>query len=431
MITLAILAGGKGTRLSSIQSNLQKCLTLIDGKPIIHHQLQLARRHGIEKFIILTSHYSDQIINFINNSEFRNQTIIINEEQPLGTSGSFRNIEELWKDTILVLYGDVLCNFNIERFVKYHNKKNGLGTLLVHPNDHPFDSDLIELDENQLITSIHKKPHLKEIYRMNLSNACAYLLEPELIRYIPSGPSDWVHDVFPRVLINSAHLYGYRSSEYLKDMGTPERLEQVRNDFESGKVMQATYEKSRGAIFIDRDGTINKEVDRCHREEDFELLPGVASAIKKINKSEYIAVIITNQPVIACGFCSFDSLRKIHCKMDSLLSNEKAYIDALYFCPHHPDKGYPGENVKYKIECKCRKPQIGLFEQAIYEHNIDVSKSVFIGDSTRDIEAGKRLGVQTILVKTGYAGKDNKFEVQPDYEANNLKEAVDLFLMEI
>jgi mannose-1-phosphate guanylyltransferase / phosphomannomutase len=431
MTTLVILAGGKGTRLKSIQPNLHKCLTLIDGKPLIEHQLQLARRHGIEKFILLTGYYSDQIINYINNSQFKEQAIVVNEEQPMGTSGAFRSLEEFWKESILVFYGDVLCNFDIGRFLKFHNEKNSAGTLLVHPNDHPFDSDLIEINEDHLITSIHKKPHSKERNKMNLSNACAYLLKPELMQFIPKGASDWVHDVFPEVLNKGIPLYGYSSTEYLKDMGTPERLEQVRKDFASGKVKRGTYERSRGAIFIDRDGTINKEVDRCYREEDFELLPGVASAIKKINDSEYTAVIITNQPVIACGFCSIEELRKIHCKMDTLLSEEKAYIDALYFCPHHPDKGFPGEMLEYKIECNCRKPKIGLFEQAVEDHNIDLNNSVFIGDTSRDIETGNRAGVKTILVKTGYAGEDGKYQVEPDFIAADLTEAVEIFFKEM
>ena len=428
MTILTILAGGKGTRLQSVQPELPKCLSRIDNRPLLAHQLDLAKRYKIEKIILLTGYLSEQVEDYVNGSPFKENTIILREKKPLGTAGAFRNLGKYWKETILVLYGDVVCNFDINRFFAFHRKKKAAATLLVHPNDHPFDSDLIELNENQRITEIHKKPHPEGTDRTNLSNACAYLVEPELLSVIPDGPSDWAQDVFPSALSSGMPLYGYNSSEYFKDMGTPERLEQVRKDFVKGKVTRGSYEKTRAAIFLDRDGTINKEVDRCHNKEDFELLPGVAEAIRNINCSEYIAVVITNQPVIACGFCSVEELSKIHRKMDTLLSLEKAYVDALYFCPHHPDKGFPGEIPEYKIKCECRKPNIGLIERAVHEHNIDLSRSVFIGDTTRDIEAGHRAGMKAILVKTGYAGLDKKYNSKPDYIAGDLKEAVEYVL---
>ena len=126
-------------------------------------------------------------------------------------------------------------------------------------------------------------------------------------------------------------------------------------------------------MFLDRDGTINIEKGFLTDAEDFELIEGAAKAIRTINQSEYLAVVCTNQPVIARGECTFNKLREIHDKMETLLGQEGAYLDAIYYCPHHPDKGFEGERPEYKIDCDCRKPNDGLLRKAAADFNIDLS----------------------------------------------------------
>ena len=143
------------------------------------------------------------------------------------------------------------------------------------------------------------------------------------------------------------------------------------------------------AIFLDRDGTINKYVGFLTKSEDFELIPGVAEAIKMINKSGYLAIVVTNQPVIARGECTWEELRTIHDKMETELGKAAAFVDAIYVCPHHPDKGFEGERPEYKCDCDCRKPKAGMLLQASVDFNIDLSQSHMIGDSENDIAAGE------------------------------------------
>ena len=177
-------------------------------------------------------------------------------------------------------------------------------------------------------------------------------------------------------------------------MGTPERFHQVESDFKSSIVEAKNLHHKQKAIFLDRDGTINKYVGFLRNIDDFELIDGAAEAIKKINESGYLAIVVTNQPVIARGEVSWDELNEIHRKMQTLLGRDGAYLDGIYICPHHPDKGFAGERPEYKIACDCRKPKPGLLLRAAKDFNIDLSQSYMIGDDARDVEAGQNAGVR-------------------------------------
>lgn len=181
-----------------------------------------------------------------------------------------------------------------------------------------------------------------------------------------------------------------------------------------------TNNKSDKAILLDRDGVIVIDKHLISSVDMIELIPGVASAIKKLNTKGYLVIVITNQSVVARNLCSIKDVEVINLKMVKLLKEEGAFIDAIYSCPHHPDKGFFGENPDFKIKCNCRKPDIGMFTQAISDFNFDVKKSYLIGDQDRDIQFGKRAGLKTIHVQTG---KDLN-HCEADYDVKNLSEAV-------
>lgn len=195
------------------------------------------------------------------------------------------------------------------------------------------------------------------------------------------------------------------NTEYVKDMGTPERFHQVEEDYKNGVVQAKNLHNKQKVIFLDRDGTLNKYVGFLRNIDDFELIDGASEAIKQINQSGYLAIVVTNQPVIARGEVSWDELHEIHKKMETLLGKDGAYIDGLYICPHHPDKGFEGERPEYKFDCDCRKPKPGLLLQAAKEFNIDLSQSYMIGDSNRDVEAGQNAGCRrSIQIETNEPG---------------------------
>jgi len=429
LVTLVIPAGGKGTRLSSVNRSLPKCLTEIDGRPILTHHFELAKKYNIKKIFVLTGYGSDVVNHFVKQYDDNDLNIqCVCEDEPLGTAGAFHNLKSNWSDTFLVIYGDLMVNIDVNRFVNFHRVNNADVSLLVHPNNHPYDSDLFEFDTDNRINIIHKKPHDPSCYYGNNVNAGVYLLEKSILELVPKEKCDWVHDVFDKAISKGLKVFAYCSSEYVKDMGTPERLKEVMKDYENGIVLSNNYENKRPAVFLDRDGTLNAEVGHCSRPEDICLIDGVCDALRLINKSKYLAIVISNQSVIARNRCSLNDLNLIHNKLEHLLGQKGAYLDDIYFCPHHPDKGYPEENVSYKIDCNCRKPKPGLLYKAMNEHNIDLEKSIFIGDTTRDIKTAQDLGMKSILLGTGYAGKDKTYDVEPNYESETLNDAIDIVL---
>ena len=422
-----ILAGGKGTRLQSLTKDIPKPMIPLNGKPILEYQVELCARYGLEKITLIVNHLKDPIIGYFGNgSRFGIAIDYFEEISPLGTVGGIKEIEESLNEDFLVLYGDVMMEMDLNRFYHFHKDNGSMATLVVHPNDHPYDSDLLETDEQGRVVAFHSKPHTEGVRYHNMVNAAAYILNPEILDYLEKGlKADFGKDIFPS-LVGKVPMYGYLTTEYLKDMGTPGRLEKVTGDILSGKVKNRSLEKKQKAIFLDRDGVINYDTDLINRPEDFELYDFASRSIQKINRSEYLCIVCTNQSVIARGMTDLSGLGEIHKKMEWQLGEKGAYVDAIYFCPHHPDSGYPGEVKEYKVVCECRKPKPGMLLQAAEKFNIDLAQSFFIGDSERDVQAGIAAGVTTFGVKTGHGLK--KTETSPDYFMENLEECVDLIL---
>lgn len=422
-----ILAGGKGSRLGNKTLEIPKPMMRIGDKPLLEHQVDLLVKYGFTEIILLVNYLKDSIIShFGNGARFHAHISYFEEKEPLGTVGGIKEIEEQLPDDFLVLYGDVMVNMNLQRLVHFHIEKNSQCTLVLHPNDHPYDSDLVDMDSEGRIIAFHHKPHPEGVWYNNMVNAGAYVLSAELFQYLQKGKkADFGRDIFP-VILDKVRMFGYHTSEYLKDMGTPERLEKVREDLESGRIRRSNYEIKQAAVFLDRDGVLNTERSYISRPEELEVFDFVPKAVRKLNQAGYLSVVVTNQSAIARNLCTEDDIREIHKKLGTILGNEGAWLDAVYYCPHHPDKGFPEENPRYKIDCDCRKPKTGMFLKAIRKFNIDPALSYMIGDSERDIQAGINAGCITIGVRTGYGIK--KTQVLPDYMFSNLAEAVDFIV---
>ena len=180
------------------------------------------------------------------------------------------------------------------------------------------------------------------------------------------------------------------------------------------------------AIFLDRDGVIVEQKEYLNRAEDLVLIPGAGEAIARLNAASILVIVVTNQAGIAKGHLTLSDLEEIHARLRRDLSTYKAHLDAIYYCPHHPEATVP----EFLHDCPCRKPGIGMFEKARDEHGIDLGASYLIGDTTGDILAGKRAGCRTILVATGFAGKDGLYEVTPNLMVADLAAAVDTILAE-
>lgn len=409
-----IVAGGKGTRISSLFSDIPKPMVRIDGKPVLEHEIECLRDQGFKDIIITISHLGHVIKNYFGDGSgispatgkpFGVNIEYYNEETPLGNAGALFKIKDKLSDDFLLLNADSIFNIDFNRFVDFHKAHRGLVTLFTHPNSHPYDSGLIITDShNQVEEWLTKEDKRPEWYN-NRVNAGLHVINRKALELSgfdaekigsknEEGKTikvDLDRNIL-KPLAGKGVMYAYDSPEYVKDMGTPERFAAVEADYLKGIVTAKNLKNRQKAIFLDRDGTLNKYVGFLRNIEDLELLPGVADTIRKINASGYLAIVITNQPVIARGEVSFEQLEEIHKKMETLLGKEGAYLDGILFCPHHPDKGFEGEIPELKIDCDCRKPKPGLLLQAADKFNIDLAKSYMIGDSEADVVAGERAG---------------------------------------
>lgn len=397
-----IVAGGKGTRIASVNKEVPKPMIPIAGKPVVEYQVELAKSYGFTDILFILGHLGNQIQDYFGDGEKWGVNIEYYQELiPLGTSGALPLIVDKLTDKFWVFYGDTIMDFDMNRMLNFHNKYDAIATLFLHPNDHPQDSDLVDVAADGLVRSFYPKPHQEGVDYHNQVNAALYILDKTVVDFIPHDvKSDFGKDIFPKIINSTEKIAGYISPEYIKDMGTPDRWESVGHDIISGKVARLNIRNQRPAIFLDRDGVVNIDVDLLNKSEQMELIEGAAEAIRMINKAGFLAVLVTNQPVIARNLCSLDELDDIHKRLEMLLGEKGAYLDAIYFCPHHPHSGYPEERREYKIECNCRKPKPGMLLQSALKLNIDMAESYMIGDREWDIMAGGAAGVkESFLIK--------------------------------
>lgn len=416
-----IMAGGKGTRIASIAGDVPKPMIRMGGKPILERQTDNLKACGITDITLVIGHLGDVIRDYFGDGTcFGINIDYFVETTPLGTAGALFKMPQL-TDDFLLLCGDVIIDIDFRRLIDFHKKHNAWATLVAHPNGHPYDSSIIvtqtlppsvpgglPTDTHKVIKWMNKEE--ERLYYKNRVNAGIEVISPLLLaeamkNYVPRHPDvpdkiDLDRDVL-KPNINSGKIFAYDTPEYIKDMGTPDRYRETERDITSGIVRQRNLMNRQKAVFLDRDGTINKYVGLVKEPEQLELIGGAAEAVRRINKSGMLAVIVTNQPVIARGDCSWDTLQETNDRLETLLGKEGAYLDAIYVCPHHPDKGFAGERAEYKRACDCRKPKPGLLLRAAADFNIDISQSYMIGDSERDYGAGVAAGVkESILVGT-------------------------------
>lgn len=432
MIAL-IQAGGAGTRLKEITGDLPKPMVPIAGKPILQWQVESLARAGVSNIFIVCPKNSTAIQDhFGDGAKFGVKIDYFVEETPLGTGGVFYYFANKFKEDFFLLFGDLMLDVDWNRFMKFHKKHHGAITTFAHPNSHPYDSDVLVVKEDGQVINILSKKQPRDFFYKNITNAGLYVVSKDFLETF-KGMEEPIKIDFEKELlaptIASGLAYCYRSSEYVKDCGTPDRYLSVGKDVETGVVASRNLSHSQKAIFLDRDGVLNVFGDFVRKPEMLKLKDDAPGALKRINESKYLAICITNQPVVARGETTFAELFEIHNKLETLLGEKGAYLNDLYFCPHHPDKGFEGEVPELKIDCDCRKPKIGMLLKAQKDYNIDLAASWFVGDTHQDVQTGINAGCRTILITSGDPNPAAKYaDAKPDYICKDLAEAVDLIL---
>lgn len=397
MFALVVLAGGKGSRLKKIIKNKSKTLIKIQNKTLLENIISQFRL--INKKYFLINQKQKDLIYFFKKKNYLKDVFF--ENQPLGDGGCLsllKNIKDYKKINFLVVAGDLLINADIKPFLNFHLKKKSKLSFWCHPTDHALDSDLVSYDRHNKVVKLHSKPHTKKNLG-SISLSGIYIIHGSLLDLIPKKVLGYSsRSFFKKILNKHPNAYCYNSRDFIKDAGTKKRLFNFRK-----LIKTKTFEKSRQnikvpAIFLDRDGVLNKEHANELYSNPLDLFPGTVKALRIINKSIYLAIIVTNQPAIAKGFLTRSKLTDLHNRLSFYLSCEGCYLDRIYFCPHHPKQGFAGEVKKLKINCSCRKPKIGMIKNAVKDLNIDLGKSIFIGNSLADYKCAIKSSVKYLHI---------------------------------
>jgi D,D-heptose 1,7-bisphosphate phosphatase len=406
-----ILCGGAGTRMQESGYSVPKFLLPVAQRALASYCLENLSAYGIKSVHLLLGIDSEKILEEVikisENLEIKLTYSV--EEAPRGTGGALLDEFGNMPDEFLLLHGDLLINTDLTKIVSIFNESNYDFAQIVHPSSHVFDSDMVDLDDLDNIRGYRNKPHVEPLEVRNFGNAGIYAFKKKIFFDLTTirGKLDLDRDLLPLIIAKGFIGKAIKNYQFIKDIGTPERYERTLQNLDPF----FNARKPKPAIFLDRDGTINQLNGFITKRSQIKLIDGVSEAIFQVNKAGYLAIVITNQPVIARGEVTRDQLNSLHAFIEMELAKVGAIVNGIYYCPHHPEKGFEGEVKSLKVECNCRKPRLGLLERATSDFSIDLQNSWMIGDSWRDIELAANFGIKSLKLQSeGGPNIDSDFE---------------------
>ncbi len=376
MIDVAILVGGKGSRLNKITKKTPKPLIKIDKKKFLDHLLIKLARYKFKNIYLLCSYKKNLFYKFYNNKRIHKSIIkCIDEGKPKGTGGALYKIKNKISRKFIVLNGDTFFNINYQNLINTNLKNNYTCIAIIKTKSFKYNKKVTNL-------KISKSGALNFSKRKtNLMNGGIYLFNKKIFRFIKKGNLSLENDIFNQI-INKKKAMGIIFKEKFIDIGTPKKLSFIKKN--------SNYLKNK-AVFLDRDGVINKELGYILSYKKFKFLKGVKKAIKYINNKNHLVIVITNQAAVGKSLLNEKKLLNIHKKMEHSLWNfNRSHIDDIFYSPY-----YKNSNIKrFRKNKYDRKPNPGMIFKAIKKWNIDKNNSFFIGDKISDKLAASKVKIK-------------------------------------
>ena len=395
-IGLIVVAGGLGTRsadpsLPKILQEIAPGVTLLD--------LHLEQSNFFSEIHLLLGHGAEIVENWLalKYPNLADKIFCHIERTPMGSGGAIREVA--WQNydakRYHVVFGDILTSCSYQELNDMWEQSKSCAYIVGHPNLHPWDSDRLKLYTSQLVEEIVPKKSQKSTH--NLAVAGIFGFEKVVLLSLPTEVKDLTNDFLPSLV--SKGILGLNSRSYFRDVGTPERLAEGRRDYQTGTFRRRST-RNASAVFLDRDNTLLPDLAAGRTATSMsEFDPGLLKLIRECNMHGVPIYLVTNQPAIAKGFITIAEVETSLIEIENLLASEGMFFDDIAYCPHHPESGFPGEIKELKIICSCRKPALGMFYDISAKHGINLSKSIYIGDSPTDREVAKKLDGTFILWK--------------------------------
>jgi len=398
-----IPVGGKGTRLLKVNNGYPKPLTPIAGIPILFRALKVLSDQGIVSVILTLFHqvelfptYEELKLSFPS-MEFT----LHREEFPNGECGSLWDIKDLLHPVFLFINGDLIFDISINKLMEFHQNTGADLSIVVHPTSHPEDSDTVSAHNGCTINKV--SPKISRCYKTEdadyLGNSGIYVVNRDLLLAIAPPENQGVSSFFSHIVTTAfkegCKIFAYNTSEYIKDVGTPTRFREAELDILKSIPTKKSYRNHQAALFIDRDGPLLHCRKGTYVTSVSQISFNDETILKlaDISKSYSCVIVITNQPQISMGLLSLEQFDHINGELIRHSRRLGLLIDEIAYCPHHPHSGFTNELESLKTYCFCRKPQPGMLLMQMVRKNIDLSKSLFVGDTWRDREAALKANV--------------------------------------
>jgi len=401
-----ITLGGKGSRLKSITGNIPKPLWEINGTSTLERALRNISDQGIKNFVFLCGYRSDLFTLEARKlgNKYNVKIAVHTEPEPRGEVGALRQLKEKLDDIFVFINGDLIFMLDLKRMADRFFAYKADIMIATHTTNHPEDSDCIREGSSGEIAFYKPKSLYIRHKGFYLGNAgigiCKRDIVCDILNHQREGELSFFNDVVVVASDKGKRVFSYNTSEYIKDMGTVERLRDVSIDIEGGVLERRCYTSTQSALFIDRDNTLNvcKEGGYINSANEIQLLMENIERLKALRGKYDQCYIITNQPQVAMGLVNYDDMVQLTGIVIEKCVEQGLLIDGFYACIHHEDKGFKGEIKELKQRCFCRKPNPGLIYQAAFEKNIELKRSIFVGDSWRDEIAAKNANIEYIDV---------------------------------